>query len=682
MTSNDKLPEQEAYETLPVLDGQDGNRRRRRRHSANKFLKKSLKLLRRMFRLRVILIGSFVVVVVAILLVSVLITDATTQLNNAWGGLSRVMNSISGSSGTELTLSDFNRLESSLDELSGRIDTARNRLGLLGPILSLNPDWQSASDALAVSDDLSNSALAMLSGLQPALDFMVQGDEEELVSTGISSGQRVVELLELGQGRFLEAQNSLRRAEAELDAIDLTNVSTELLLQIEQLRSYHGQLVAFNTALLSGSDILTTMLGLDEQRTYLVLAQNNDEIRPSGGYISTYGWFSVDGARIIDFDYNPTTATSPNPPSEEFLNRFSIPSWWIRYGEPIYAAWDGSWYADFPSTAQLAMDYYNAGGNPEAPVDGVLAIDISGFELMLAAIGEVNVPEYNRVVTAQNFRQVVYDIRAFGQGVTPHKQFVAAVYQAIFAEWRNLEQSRIPGLLGALLEGVQSRHVMIYFADTELTSIVGQLGWNGAQVSGAEHDYLLVADANLGNKSNNSIIRSLTYDVTLNADGTANSRLSLRYDYFDSLASTDPAVDEEYHGPLTYNNLMQVFLPLNTNLLSQENIDTTVIPLDTHTLLVGQSSVAYDSSERYSFEYQTPLVVDSFGTYQRYRLLIQKQAGARLQLANIQITLPENAVFVSSNPIPAANYSLEQVIIDYRLELDGDVWIEVIYQNN
>jgi hypothetical protein len=682
MTSNDKLPEQEAYETLPVLDGQDGNRRRRRRHSANKFLKKSLKLLRRMFRLRVILIGSFVVVVVAILLVSVLITDATTQLNNAWGGLSRVMNSISGSSGTELTLSDFNRLESSLDELSGRIDTARNRLGLLGPILSLNPDWQSASDALAVSDDLSNSALAMLSGLQPALDFMVQGDEEELVSTGISSGQRVVELLELGQGRFLEAQNSLRRAEAELDAIDLTNVSTELLLQIEQLRSYHGQLVAFNTALLSGSDILTTMLGLDEQRTYLVLAQNNDEIRPSGGYISTYGWFSVDGARIIDFDYNPTTATSPNPPSEEFLNRFSIPSWWIRYGEPIYAAWDGSWYADFPSTAQLAMDYYNAGGNPEAPVDGVLAIDISGFELMLAAIGEVNVPEYNRVVTAQNFRQVVYDIRAFGQGVTPHKQFVAAVYQAIFAEWRNLEQSRIPGLLGALLEGVQSRHVMIYFADTELNSIVGQLGWNGAQVSGAEHDYLLVADANLGNKSNNSIIRSLTYDVTLNADGTANSRLSLRYDYFDSLASTDPAVDEEYHGPLTYNNLMQVFLPLNTNLLSQENIDTTVIPLDTHTLLVGQSSVAYDSSERYSFEYQTPLVVDSFGTYQRYRLLIQKQAGARLQLANIQITLPENAVFVSSNPIPAANYSLEQVIIDYRLELDGDVWIEVIYQNN
>lgn len=683
MTSNDNnLPEAGVYESIPVLESAESHNRRRRRRSGNKFLKQVFKTLRRTFRLRVILIGAFVVITVVVVLFSVLITDATAQLDNAWGGLSRVMNSISGSSGTELTLSDFNRLESSLDELSGRISTARNRMGLLGPLLDLNPDWRGANEALVVAEEMSNAALAMLSGLQPAIDFMVQGDEEELVSTGISSGQRVVELLDLGQGRFLEAQNSLRLAEAELDAIDLTNVSTELLLQIEQLRSYHQQLVGFNNVLLGGSDILTTMLGLDEQRTYLVLAQNNDEIRPSGGYVSTYGWFTVDGARIIDFDYNPTTATSPNPPEVDALANFEVPSWWIRYGEPVYAAWDGSWYADFPSTAQMAMDYYNAGGNPQAPVDGVLAIDISGFELMLAAIGEVHVAEYNRVVNTQNFRQVVYDIRAFGEGVTPHKQFVAAVYQAIFTEWRNLEQSRVPALLGALLEGVQSRHIMIYFADTELNDVVGQLGWNGAQVAAIGHDYLMVVDANLGNKSNNSIIRSLTYDVTLNADGTANSRLSLRYDYFDSIAASDPAVDEEYHGPLTYNNLMQVFLPLNTNLLNQENIESLAIPLDSHMLLVGESSVAYDSSERYSFEYQTPVVVDSFGMYQRYRLLIQKQAGARLQLANIQITLPENAVFISSSPEPDANYSLERAIIDYRLELDGDIWIEVIYQNN
>jgi hypothetical protein len=670
------------YSTGLDFDIPKGGGQRRRRRSENKFLKKFSKSLRRIFRPRVVIIGTFVVTLVVILLFSVMITDANAQLDSAWEGLNRVTSDISGSSGTELTLSDFNRLHSSLEELSERISTTRNRLGLVGPLLNLNADWQASADALAIAELLTNAALDMLVGLQPTLDFVVQGNEDESVTSGISSGQRVVEVLDLGQGRFLEAQSSLRLAEAQLNEIDLSNLSTDLLLQIEQLRDYHGQLVSFDSVLLNGSNILTTMLGLDEQRTYLVLAQNNDEIRPSGGYISTYGWFTVDGARIIDFDYSPTTATSPNPPDPDFLNNFELPSWWIRYGEPVYAAWDGSWYADFPSTAQLAMDYYNAGGNPQAPVDGILAIDISGFELMLGAIGDVTVPDYNVVVNTQNFRRIVYDIRAFGEGLAPHKQFVAAVYQAIFAEWRELEQSEVPVLLGALLEGVQSRHIMIYFADTELNTVLGQLGWNGTQLAGVGHDYLLVADANLGNKSNNSIIRSMTYDVTVNEDATVNSRLSLRYDYFDSLASTDPAVNAEYHGPLNYNHLMQVFLPQNSTLLGEENFSSTVIPLESHTLLVGQSSVAYDSSERYTFEYQTPVVVDNYGAYKRYRLLIQKQAGSRVQLVNVQIILPENAILISANPAPDANYSLEQVIIDYRLELDTDVWIEVIYQDN
>jgi hypothetical protein len=680
---DNNLPETEDYSSLPPSDisGIVETVRRRRRHSENKLLKKIFKSLGRTLRPRVLLPSLIVITLVVALLLSVLLTDATVRLADAWQGLNRVMNSISGSSGTDLTLSDFNRLQSSLEELATNVDTARSRLALLGPLVSLNSDWQASNDALVISDLLTDAALDMLTGLQPALDFMVQGDEDESVTTGISSGQRVVELLDLGRGRFLEAQDALQLAEVAFDELDLSNVSTELLLQIEQLRSYHAQLLSFDTVLLSGSDILTTMLGLDEQRTYLVLAQNNDELRPSGGYISTYGWFIVDGARIIEYDYHPTTTTSPNPPTEVFLESFEVPSWWIRYGEPIYAAWDGSWYADFPSTAQMSMNYYHAGGNPQSPVDGVLAIDISGFELILDAMGEVSLPDYNIDVSRENFRQVVYDIRASGQGEA-HKQFVADVYRAIFTEWRSLDQSRVPALFGALLDAVQSRHLMIYFADEELNQALGLLGWNGAQIAGTGHDYIMVADANLGNKSNNSIIRSLTYDVTINTDGSVNSRLSVRYDYFDSLASSDPAVDDAFHGPLQYNNLMQIFLPANTSFLGAENLDPEYIPLENHSLLVGQTSVSYDTSERYSFDYQTPVIVEDFGDYQRYRLLIQKQLGARLQLTNIQITLPENASLMSSNPEPDANYSLDQTILDYRLELDGDFWLEVIYQSN
>ena len=53
----------------------------------------------------------------------------------------------------------------------------------------------------------------------------------------------------------------------------------------------------------------------------------------------------------------------------------------------------------------------------------------------------------------------------------------------------------------------------------------------------------MVADANLGNKSNHSILQSLTYDVSLQADGTINGRATVAYDYSDRVASLDPAVE-------------------------------------------------------------------------------------------------------------------------------------------
>jgi hypothetical protein len=190
----------------------------------------------------------------------------------------------------------------------------------------------------------------------------------------------------------------------------LDTLSSELVLASDDLETYYAQLQQANSILLESPELLTSALGLDGERSYLVLSQNSDELRPSGGYISTYGWLTVRNGRITNYSYYPTTQDTPNPPPAGTLSDFEVPSWWIRYSEPIYAAWDGSWYADFPATASLAMQYYNAGSNPQAPVDGVLSIDIFGFEKVLAALGQVRVPGYDEVVTSDNFRELVYDV--------------------------------------------------------------------------------------------------------------------------------------------------------------------------------------------------------------------------------------------------------------------------------
>src|SRR5690606_14409030 len=358
--------------------------------------------------------------------------------------------------------------------------------------------------------------------------------------------------------------------------------------------------------------------------------------------------------------------------------------WWIRYGQPIYAAWDGSWYADFPSTARMAMWYYDSGNNPQSPVDGVIAIDIIGFEKILAALQRVVVPGYAEVVTPDNFRQMVYDIRARGHSENEHKQFIAALYQQIFSQWQtaSADPQISARLLGEMLEAVQQKHIMLYFADEQLNEAVNSLGWSGAQTPARDHDYLLVADANLGNKSNRSIFRQLTYDADIQADGTLRSRATISYDYSDRVASADPAVDPQYHGQLDYNNLLQVFVPLGSRIETTSNLPQPprVVEADGHNIFVSRVSVPYDTSQRFQYSYATPPLVEKIGPYQRYRLLIQKQPGTNANPVNMQVTLPAGARPIGISPEPATSYQLDRPILEFRFMLDSDRWIEVIYQ--
>ena len=627
-------------------------------------------------KLHVLVIAFIVVIVLSTILLSLFITDATNQLKNAWKDLDRILVSINNSRGTDLTLDDLTRLQTSLDELGLRVETARARAAYI-QWLGINTSWAASFKALDISQNLIAATDNMLEGLEPTLDFIAQG--ERVVAS--STGERIVELLGLGHRQFLAAQEDLNQAAAQLDRIALDKLPSDLLLQIEQLRNYREQLADLNTILLDSPDLLTNLLGLDEERAYLVLAQNNDEIRPSGGYISAYGWVTIHEGRITDHEYSPTTSMNPNPPNDTFLEMVYIPEWWIQYRKPIYAAWEGSWYTDFPSTARLAMDYYNAGDNPQIPVKGVIAIDSTGVELLLGALGEVSVEDGSRAVTADNFRELLYDMCKSGQDENLHKEFIAATYYAIFTEWRNIQAEQIPDLLRALFEGVRSKHILIFFDDEPANQAVARLRWNGAQFPGIDYDYLLVADANLGNKSNHSIDRSIIYDVQIQPNHTLQSRLNIHYEYYAAVAEQDPAIDAQLYGALDYHNIMQIFLPSGSQLF-ETSVPDELTPIDTgsHLLLVARTEVAYNSNEWFQFVYETPQLIHEIGSYQRYRLLVQKQPGARMQSVTVQVALPPGSRLIDATPAANISDKPERPIVEFQLALDRDIWLEIIYQ--
>ena len=638
-------------------------------------------------RLLILLIVVAIVVMVGGLVVA---TDTTSRVEASFATLNRVLGSTFSRPGTELTLDDFNKLRLSLQDVISTISSARRQANIIRPILNLNNDLDTTLTYLDVADQLARSADALLEGLQPTLFFLVGGQDKSAVTSQISSGERIVELLSIGRPGFINAEAYLINAKGYIDSINSTGLSADKLLQLEQLRGYQKQLGDIQLLLMSAPDLLESALGLTSEKSYLVLSENSDEIRPSGGYLSTYGWFVVRNGSLVDYNYSATTATNPNPPPASFGDQVQVPSWWLQYENPVYAAWDGSWSPDFSSTAERAMWFYNNGNNPHSPVEGAISIDIVAFEYILKALGQVSVPEFNRVVNSDNFRQAVYDIRASGvaegQPDSPHKQFLAALYRQIFTDWQATasDPQKSAAILGALLQALQEKHIMIYSADPGLNQVLDLLGWSGRQTDAIGLDYLMVVDANLGNKSNSSIRRQTTMDVEINADGSAFNRATINYDYSDSVASLDPAVNPEFHGPLTYNNLLQVFVPVGAELTEQvgDFIQLEQYPSDINTLFTSLLTVPYNTSQRFQLAYTSPNVVESIGEYKRYTLIIQKQPGMRSEVVNLQISLPSDASLVSTAPTAAASYSIDRQILEFRLDLVGDTQVEIVYQMN
>jgi hypothetical protein len=100
-----------------------------------------------------------------------------------------------------------------------------------------------------------------------------------------------------------------------------------------------------------------------------------------------------------------------------------------------------------------------------------------------------------------------------------------------------------------------------------------------------------------------------------------------------------------------------------------------------HTVFVSRINVPYDEGERVQYSYETPPLVGQIGAYSHYRLLVQKQPGTSGDAVHVQVSLPPGARIISASPDPLASYELDQPVLDFRLDLSTDQWLEIIYQD-
>ena len=127
-------------------------------------------------------------------------------------------------------------------------------------------------------------------------------------------------------------------------------------------------------------DDLPTLLGLIKPINYLVLIQDNHELRASGGFIEGLALISVVGGHISDvqllssFTADAQMKGSVEPP--DLKKSLGESNWYFR---------DSNWEADFPIVAQKAAWFVAKQLNRQ--IDVVVATNTSSLPSLLDIVG-------------------------------------------------------------------------------------------------------------------------------------------------------------------------------------------------------------------------------------------------------------------------------------------------------
>jgi hypothetical protein len=371
--------------------------------------------------------------------------------------------------------------------------------------------------------------------------------------------------------------------------------------------------------------VAPALLGAGGPVSYLVVAQDPADIRPTGGFLGSWGVLTVAHGQVSSLVYQgyPQWEDVRDPQRDWPLQTAPMQ----RYmGYCCMAMQDANWYPDFPTTAR-ALELFAAADQP-APLTGVIAFDPALVQALLRVSGPVDLPAQHVTVTAANLVDLanLYE----GRGPTPPppgqnigKQFLTLVAQALAVRLSHDPQLNLVSLGSAILPLLNDKHVLLSFNAPEAAGLVAGLGWDGA-VTTPPGDYLLFDDSSMSdNKIDGSISRRLDDSVQLAADGSAavTARLSISNQY--------PYPVDRGAKTTDFRDFLRVYLPAGARAVHLTGVDD-VWPLGTesgHVVASGYVVIPRGASRVVTVTYQAPAAVIATPSGAGYMLHLQTQPG-------------------------------------------------------
>ncbi|PKL72758.1 hypothetical protein CVV26_00665 [Candidatus Kuenenbacteria bacterium HGW-Kuenenbacteria-1] len=478
---------------------------------------------------------------------------------------------------------------------------------------------------------------------------------------GIKKGTPCEQITDF-QNNLLIALPKIQIANYYLTQVKFETIPKQNRNEFNQVKIYLSKLENNIQEFLDYSKILLKILGHEKKQRYLIIFQNDDKIRPTGGSIEAF----------ILVDVNQGIIKKVETQDLAFLeqqNNLIQPPYPLRLINSSWQAQDANWFLDFPTSAQKIISFYQKLENFNKKIDGVISLNAN----LISKILEI----YGPTKTSQS----------------SISDFIPELLNKILSSQNNPEQ--FLKTLGVLNESLSKKDIMFYFDNFDLQKDISKNNWSGEIKSINNGDYLAIVNANINGGSDKNIKQSVNLQTQILDDGVIINTVKITRTYLESddfaknlnyvriyvpkgstfleIKGFKKLLTSEFKISSEETLIDKDLLKIQKQMLIDEATETRINQEFDKTVFGNWIEVESGKSATITFKYKLPFKFEDLKTnlnspkffqqfYKKiaknfnlidetlpYQLLIQKQSGSKDDVWKYSINLPINWQLVWQN---------------------------------
>ena len=468
-------------------------------------------------------------------------------------------------------------------------------------------------------------------------------------------------------GAFVEETSAQNLFAASL-AVKEVRKALSSLGEVPKLVSEKFEALDFGSA---WAEFFLRVSGYYNPRYYLLLFQNNSEMRPTGGFIGSYALIKVDQGNVeikkVEGIFNISGQQRLHVIPPEPIQKIST-SWQLH---------DANWFFDFPTSAKAIAWLYEKSEGPT--VDGIIAITPELLSTLLTLTGPIPLEQFQNTLSAQNFidlLQYEVELNYKERGLKDPKEIVAYATPLVLERITRLPRET---LFSTLLESIEKKEILLYFARPEEEAFMEYLGWGGA-ITHHEGDYLAIVNSNInGFKTDRMIIQQVKHQSEILSDGSIKDTVVItrehkggksEYDWYNrvnadflrvyvpkgslllearghTLEFTDPPIDYQASRYKEYPALKKIA----ESKVIEEKTGTRIVEENGKTVFGNWVYVSPGERVELTYQYLLPFKIERQNGVASLFLTVQKQPGITYELEK-RIFLALNQAILWEAPTP------------------------------